>query len=191
MTPSTENFTALESQFHQRLASTYVKGKNQSLADDPDKDDALFGHAANAYGNPSQIRVEAFGDKMVTSGRMDELDFDIWMEDERDICVHVLPVGDAMTFLNFHEIARKQIDRVFAKVFGRVVRDANVQPMCDFYGFREGSRVSRKSDPSRMGMDLFSIRMINLWGRPLAAEMVIEALKLFDDILTGRHRPLE
>lgn len=127
-------------------------------------------------------------DKMISSLSLEEIEVDVWMEDESDICLHILPSGGALAFDNYREFVRPQMDRIFAKVFGGAVDGA----MCEEFGLRHGdANVSRKSDRSRKGMDLFMIRLIGLWKRPHAEKRVVEAVRLLDQVLTGKASPVD
>lgn len=126
-------------------------------------------------------------DRMITSFRLEELEADIWLEDDRDICLHLLPSRGALSFDNYTNFVRPQLDKIFRKIFGGVC-----SAQCDEYGWRYGDpNVSRKSDRNRKGMDLVCIRLFDLYNRPHAEKKTIDAVRLLDQVLCGKEAPME
>lgn len=127
-------------------------------------------------------------DHMVSVMELDCCDVDIWIEDELHVNWHFTPPNRTLEFKEF-ELAGRQIDKVMAQFFGNT---PGITATGEFYGIRLGPQhrnVSRKSDPTDRGRDLFHITMVGLAKRPGAAKAAVLAAKKWNNILAHRDEP--
>jgi len=174
--------SAAEKAFHQMVEKRFTGDEGRA--------DRLFGSGyrkgmtEEEFVPQGRVQVELIEKNLVSRGEMDAIDFDLWMEDDRDVVMHILPANGEALF-PIWEIARVQIDKVMARDFGDV---PGVLVDGNYYGWMSGDiSVSRKSDPEDKGRDLFEIRLIRLWTRPHADRYATEALKLYNDVIAGRE----
>jgi len=119
-------------------------------------------------------------DRPITTLHLESVDVDVWMEDELDVCMHILPPESIASFFDFH-LAREQIDRVLGHHFGDV---PGVTADGDFYGWRTGeSNVCRRTNVDDKGRDMFFVRLRKVWKQPGAARACVKAVMRFNDIL--------
>lgn len=125
--------------------------------------------------------------------RLDGLTADIWLEDDLDVCVQILPPSSRTLFPDF-ELFRSQVDRVFGKVFSGL---SDLRVDADIFGaFRYPGEpmVPRRSTVGTLapesGRDMLSLRFWRLLQRPGGVKFVVAAVKELDDVLTGRRPPV-
>lgn len=159
----------------------------------PDKERAFHHHLREAYAQMPNPFVEdddggAFPIKLL-DGKITRFDgkvisVDIWQEDERDVCVCIVPSRNEVAFTDSaFELVKQQSDRVFRQVFGRI---EDLEAHAHYFGFRTGEgMVRRYSSKIAAVSDMFEIRMVHLFRKPLGAKMTIEALVTLDKILAG------
>ena len=139
-----------------------------------------MGHA-----NPG-VQIETL-DSVITIMRMSHVIADIWQEDELDILLHLTPPDGELAFDAYTEVVRPQLEACVARVMG-----TEHDVLCDEFGWRHGdAHVSRKSDPLAKGMDMFQLRLLRVYKRPMAASRIVECMKMFNQVLAGKHPPLE
>lgn len=137
------------------------------------------------------VRCLEVDGKPVVVGHMDKLAFDVW-PDEGGLFLQVLPAGEAMAFENVRFVGN-QADRIFGRVFSGI---QGLRCAASLSGWRKDEygcnpRVARRSDPKRFGMDCFNIQLYGLKATPDSAGLVLEALRVLDQILAKRLSPLE
>lgn len=113
---------------------------------------------------------------------------DIWEEDRRDVCCHIVPATRRNFSKSEFELIKTQVDRVFAHVFDDL---PDVEARGAYFGWSAGER----REPMRMSstdpyLDLFDIRMVRLANVPLGAKKMVECVRLLDHILRGVERAL-
>jgi len=167
--------SAAERAFHSKVGKRFEN--------DPEAADRLFGGGYQPGQESSAgVSIQVI-DEMISIIKLDHIDVDLWMEDDQDVIMHILPANGEALFEPW-EVARKQIDKVMARVFDSV---PGIRAMGNYYGWRSGDHsVSRKSNPKDRGRDIFEIRIVNLWTRPHADKFAVDALKLYNDVLAGR-----
>lgn len=154
-------------------------------AADREKSSILF--PSRAQGDPGAKIVML--DRMVSVMDLDCCTVDIWTEDDLHVCWHFTPPNRGIEFPNIN-FAGSQMDKVMAQVFGEV---PGIQPLGEFYSVRLGQqnrKVSRRSDPTDQGRELFHVTMLNLLRRPGAGKAAVEAAKMWNGILSGRDEPI-
>lgn len=127
-------------------------------------------------------------DKMITKLELRCLSADIWQEDGRDVCAHIVPARGEFAFTDSEwEVVRPQANNVFRRVFDDL---AEVSCMGRYFGHRTHDiNITRKSDRDKTVADLFDIRMIGLFRQPLGAKRMIEAITLLDRVVAGLEPP--
>src|SRR3972149_4863153 len=137
-----------------------------------------------------------FLDAMISILNLNAVSADIWVEDDRDIHVHLLPKGDLASFSDCvvapgalrgggsrnekWNFACEQVDKVMARVFRGV---PGVNARGSVHGWKGGEpSVSRKSDPKDKGRDLLHVTLLGLYTRPRAADFIQDAVVLYDNV---------
>lgn len=149
---------------------------------------ALQDKDGNSFDYDPEVRGVQLLDKFISTVRFQEIEADIWSEDDRDICLHIVPKGEH-TFIDFEHV-RTSINAVFRNVFQPLEKTHGVHCVARYWGHRTGDgHVKRITDRSWPGGDLFDIRVVNLMNRPLAESYIVDVLRHFDRVV-ARQEPV-
>lgn len=127
-------------------------------------------------------------DKFVSTTCLQEIEADIWIEDDRDICLHIVPSKGELTFVEF-DFVQQQVNNVFRHVFAPMEKGHGIHCVGRYWGHRTGDgHVKRITDSKWPGGDLFDLRVVGMMQRPLAVKCIVDVLRTLDRVI-ARHEP--